>query len=145
MIFCHFDDHSAVRGAFPFDLIDKIMHKQNAASRRFQKIFGICRVGNFLDIEAFAEIADEDFQRLGGTDQRYLDIFARVELVAVFDGVGERFANRHIDAEQRVVGKACFARKDGRFLHRFVNRFDFAGDGKFCFFCAHRLPIKIVC
>ena len=142
MIFCHFHNGSAAAGGFPFDLVDKIMHKQNAATRCFEQILRIGRVGNFGDVEAFAEIANQNFQDLAVTEKRNFDLFACVELVAVFDGVRQGFAHRHVDAENSVVGKARFGRKTGRFLHRFVNCFYFARNGKFYFFFAHRSPIK---
>ena len=62
------------------------------------------RVGHVLGVEARPLVGDADVEPLGGDRVRDEDPLVRVHLVAVLDGVDERFFESELDREDVVLG-----------------------------------------
>src|SRR5262249_28582907 len=105
----HADLHAAFLCALQLNIVHEVADEENAAAARLQEILGIERVGDRLGIEAFALIADLDRQ-LGNIGARRLefdeDVLGGVALVAVLDGVDDRFADGHADPVEGIVVEA---------------------------------------
>ena len=110
----------------PFDLVHERTHEKDAAAVGFEQVFRVRRVGNLSQIEAWAEVANEDLDALVRTLKRDLDLFLRVELVPVLHRVRDRFADRQVDGRRKIVAQTATLHKRFRLRGRFIDGLDLA-------------------
>ena len=102
--------HAAFRRLPQGNVVHEAAHEEDAAPARLEEILGGQRIGDFLDLEPLALIADEhdQFDRRLCRLERELDgdELVLVEPVAVLDRVDDRLAHGHADPVDGVLVEA---------------------------------------
>jgi len=81
---------------------------EDAAAAAAVDVFFICGIGDFGGVEAFALVFDGDVDALVADAVVDADLFGAVQLVAVFDGVDERFFEGKFEGEEIGLAKVMF-------------------------------------
>ena len=83
-------------------LIHEGADEEDAAAGAAHEVFGRQRIGQGVGVEAFALIADLDDEGFAVVLKARGDLFGRVVVVAVQDGIHGRLPHRHGQAESLV-------------------------------------------
>lgn len=99
--FFHLDFASAIR---KFHFVHQLPNQIDAAAVVGSEVVFVQRIGNFVRIETWAGIANDDANgAIGGAIDGAAYNFCDVSLAAMDDGIGDSFAKRSADGETLVA------------------------------------------
>lgn len=102
----HDDNGAAVIGFADVKFVHERTHEENTAARTFQKVFVGEGIGNVLNAEALALIADVDNKLFGSEFKGEIDFLVALLLASVVVGIDDAFADGHTDLETVVIIEA---------------------------------------
>src|SRR5260221_2314488 len=113
------------------DFVHEGLHVEDSAAARFHQILWIQRIAHLLRVEPLAFVGDGDGEVAAVDFERGVHPLAYVELVSMFDGVGDGFAHGHADPVRAVLVESGILTKMLRdHLHE-LDIFESAADGDF--------------
>ena len=94
-----FGHRNGVAAGSEVDLGHVVAHEHEAAAARTFEVFDGGRIGDVGRVEAAAFIANRDIETFPVDGVPDTHLLGAIELVAMFDGVDERFLEGELDAE----------------------------------------------
>ena len=112
-MFNHNNFSSSGRRLFNPEFIHELADQEDSSSGNIQDIFLGQRVGNVAGIKSLPFVSYANFQPVVKDQKFDVNLFAGVFLVAVMNGVDDRFVHSHFDVElglgARQEGNRCDA------------------------------------
>lgn len=104
------------------DVVHETAHEHDAAAAgNFEPILAGA-VGHGARVEARAFVLDRDPEMLGRDATRDLDVFVGIELIAVADGVDDRFFYGQVDTKDFGIGPFAGVKLVEQFLQKILAR-----------------------
>jgi len=97
--------HSTLRERSELDLIHKRTDIKYSPAARFQQVFRIQRIRNFISAESVALVLNRNRELIRKNFEADVHFLAQVQLVSMLNGVRHRFPNRHPDPVRRILIK----------------------------------------
>src|SRR5688572_6140292 len=120
-VFRHDQRRSAAGLKRVADLVHEGLHVKDPAAARLHEVLRIERVAHFLGVETLTFIRDRDLQLESLKLEGGVHLLVNIEFIAVFDGIGNRFADCHADPVRPILVDTCVL---AEVLRDHLNQFD---------------------